>query len=327
MITVADLPSVQRDLYLSRCIRRVEDLPSTVETLRVEWQDMIVSFATNEAISECSVEVAEAISLPVFTRRLESLLDCGAKISETASGASGAEWTLKWSDRISRYGDDERVRCLLCDKIAQIDGETGETIGVLKIKRRSVKAGHAKIRLVPKEDSLQVICRHSSAQGLKAVWKSVLWRLRPQYGGSSENNEQAETPATSRIPEKGFTVVAEPCILVEEYNDGSYYLEALEFLSEQGCEVEVGKDIKEVLPLDFGLEGDLNSSFAVLYCEVAFNKRVPANMPDNLSLSKNGDKIYVAVRKKRAKEFRERAWAMSNWLGLNWDLPELPESK
>jgi len=175
MYAIASLPAVQRDLYLARCLRRVEDAPASVSTLEIKWPDMIVSFATDEAISEASVEVAEEISIAVFTRRMESLLDCGAK----TDGAS--EWVLKYSAPISMFGSVKEVRRLLCDKIASLDGQTGETIGVLKIKRRSVNAGHAKVRLVPAEDSLQLICRHQTAQGLKAVWKSVLWRLRPQY--------------------------------------------------------------------------------------------------------------------------------------------------
>lgn len=186
MYTIANLPAVQRDLFLARCLRRVEDAPKAASTLRVEWPDMVVSFATDEAISEASVEVDEEISIAVFTRRMESLLDCGTRTEGVA------EWVLKYSSHLSDYGSVEEVRRLLCDKIAALNGETGETIGVLKIKRRSVTAGHAKVRLVPAEDSLQLVCRHTTAQGLKAVWKSVLWRLKPLHGTPGNPGNDAE---------------------------------------------------------------------------------------------------------------------------------------
>ncbi len=181
MILIASFPAIQRDLFLSRMIRRDADAPLTVETLSVRWSDMVVVFATDAAISECTVEVAEEISLVTFTGRLEILLDCGGK-------PTGEDWVLKFSAKISTYGDPTQVRRLLCDKIASLDGVTGETIGVMKIKRRSVEKGHAKVRLVPAEDSLQLVVRHQSAQGLKAVWKSCLWRLSPQFGGHSQED-------------------------------------------------------------------------------------------------------------------------------------------
>jgi hypothetical protein len=182
LIVVSNLPAIQRDLYLSRCVRRENDSPTCVDTFHVKWEDMAVSFSSDEAVSEASVEVSPEISIATFTSRMESLLDCGAK----SDGA--AEWTLKWADRVSRYGSVEEVRRLLCDKIASIDGSTGETVGVLKLKRRSVEAGYARVRLVPTEDSLQIVCRHQSAQGLKSVWKSVLWRLSPQYGSGHKED-------------------------------------------------------------------------------------------------------------------------------------------
>jgi len=310
---IANLPAVQRDLYLSRCIRRVEDKPAHVETLKVQWEDMTVSFATNEAISEVSVEVASDISLPVFTKRLESLLDCGAK-------SDSLEWTLKWSDKISRYGEIEQVRRLLCDKVASMDGENGETVGVLKIKRRSVKSGHAKIRLVPGDDSLQVVCRHTNAQGLKAVWKSVLWRLRPQYSSSTSNKEEKNGGQSSGSG-NGYRVTFEPCILVQEGTSDYYYHEAVSFLSRNGYEVETGKDISMVLPLD--LSKSLDSNYAWFFCEVVMDKTIPANMPSDISLQKNDNgKVYVSVRNTYASDFKKKAQAISDWLGLGWNLEE-----
>lgn len=176
MIPVGFFPAVQRDLFLSRCVRRDEDTPINIDTTQVAWDDMIINFESDGSVSQASVEVTEDINILIFTRRLESLLDCGAK----SNGSD--EWVLKFATRMSEYGEVSHVRRLLCDKIASLDVVTGETVGVLKIKRRAVTAGHAKVRLVPAEDSLQLIARHQTAQGLKAVWKSVLWRLRPQHG-------------------------------------------------------------------------------------------------------------------------------------------------
>jgi hypothetical protein len=196
MYVIANLPAVQRDLFLARALRRVEDAPRRSDTLRVEWVDMIVSFASDEAISEASVEVADDISIAVFTSRMESLIDCGAK----TEGA--AEWVLKYSTTISEYGSAGEVRRLLCDKIAALDGATGETIGVLKIKRRSVSAGYAKVRLVPADDSLQLVCRHTTAQGLKAIWKSVLWRLKPLHGTPGIPGNDAEWAELKALSER-----------------------------------------------------------------------------------------------------------------------------
>lgn len=175
-IEIAYLPEIQRDLYLARVYRKKKDTPSYISTYEVAWDDMIVQFASDEDISEAVVAVDQEISLAVLSRRLECLLDCG-----TNSIKDG--WTLKYSSTIQKYGGDAKaIAAKLCDRISSIDPSSGEVIGVMKIKRRSVSKGHAKIRILPKEDSLQIICRHQSSQGLKAVWKSVLWRLDPQYG-------------------------------------------------------------------------------------------------------------------------------------------------
>ncbi len=189
MVVVASLPAVQRDLFLTRCIRRESDQPESVQTQRIEWFDMIVEFATDSAITEASVAVDQEISIAQFSMRMESLLDCGTK----TEGA--AEWVLKFSAPISNYGSTDEVRRLLCDKIASLNPD-GETVGVLKIKRRSVNSGHAKIRISPAEDLFQLVCRHITAQGLKSVWKSVLWRLSPQRGEAEDGFARLERWAT-----------------------------------------------------------------------------------------------------------------------------------
>src|SRR5690606_34058042 len=99
---------------------------------------------------------------------------------------------------------------------------TGETVGVLKIKRRSVSAGHAKVRIAPTEDALQVIARHTSAQGLKAVWKSVLHRLQPPQrqvtaeAAAEEIFSKASTPPPRYAESKFGFIEAEPCIRVNQ---------------------------------------------------------------------------------------------------------------
>lgn len=196
-IVVASLPSVQRDLFLARALRRNEDAPLSVSTLEVAWADMRVAFASDAPTTSATVEVTPIISIVRFSRRLESLLDCGAP----SEGA--AEWVLKYSASISAYGDAAEVRRLLCDKVASLDPGTGETVGVMKLKRRSVAAGYAKVRILPATDSLQLVCRHQTAQGLKAVWKSVLWRLKPQHGTPRAGRvlSSASAPEGEQMPD------------------------------------------------------------------------------------------------------------------------------
>jgi hypothetical protein len=169
---------------------------------------MIINFASDAAIAEASVEVDESISIPVFTRRLESLLDCSVP-------SEAAEWVLKYSAPLSLYSESpQQAVSLLCDKIASIDPASGEVIGVLKIKRRSVTAGHAKVRIVPNSDSLQLICRHTSGQGLKAVWKSVLWRLRPQHGAPGVVGNDAEWAELEALYERqGWSLDSSGCYI------------------------------------------------------------------------------------------------------------------
>lgn len=319
MYIIANLPAVQRDLFLSRAVRNLE--PESIATQEVAWEDMIIKFASDASVSEASVEVAEDISLALFTRRLESLLDCSVK-SEDES-----EWVLKYSARLSRYVKEpaEAIQ-LLCDKIASIDPETGEVVGVLKIKRRSVLAGHAKIRILPEEDSLQLICRHTSGQGLKSVWKSVFWRLNPQFPETRKSKPlELEMVKTETAEENrdGFTfaVISEPCILVEKSTESSYYCNALTFLSQQGYTVASDKDIHMSLPLDLDLS--LDSDFAHFYCEIAFGRVIPPGMPDCLKLQKgdNGAAV-VRIRTTYQKDFRKEAKALSDWLRLGWNIPE-----
>ena len=166
-IPVAQLPCVQRDLYLARALATGKAL--SVSTLNVHWPGARVEFASDEPVSSAVVSVAPSVSVSDFARLLEQALDCWA--------SGEGEWVLKWADRISKHGSPDKVRLALCDRIASLDAETGETVGALKRKRRSVSKGYGTVRLVPAQDSLQIILRHPSAEGLKALWKSVLHRL------------------------------------------------------------------------------------------------------------------------------------------------------
>jgi hypothetical protein len=321
-ISVAILPAIQRDLFLSRCIRRVEDAPTSTETLKIEWKDMTVAFATDATVSEASVEVAEDISLPVFTRRLESLLDCGAK----SEGA--AEWVMKFSCRISGYGSAEEVRRILCDKVASLNANTGETIGVLKIKRRSVDAGHAKVRILPLEDSLQLIVRHTNAQGLKAVWKSVLWRLKPQYGQPKDKPTQQGFASTDKAQ-----VVLPPGILVQgnKYYWNNYVSEVVRLGGTVNIE-KVKKDgVNEFFPLKAnGLQGFgrwsgtywHDSDYSGIYHAAVKICNLSSPIPDGFSMD---NEAQIVVQSRKYTEFREKALKLSQWLRLNWNLPAVPE--
>jgi len=132
---------------------------------------MDVLFKSDAPISSAVVSVAPTVSLTHFAEQFERLLDCYAPTKD------GGEWVLKWAAPISRYGAVAKIRIALCDRIVSLDAETGVTVGALKRKRRSVKQGHGTVRIVPKEDSLQLVLRHPNAQGLKALWKSVFHRL------------------------------------------------------------------------------------------------------------------------------------------------------
>lgn len=169
MIPVAEFNGIMRDLYLARIIKKHAE--GDVSTLRVAFADMVVSFATDDATSNCTVEVSPNIDINVFGARIEEILDCAGIAPE------GAMNVLKWSSRVSDFGTFETVRSSLCDKIAKID--RNETVGVMKIRRRGIETGHAKVRLLRDEDSLQVVVRHTSCQGLKAVWKSVVHKMCP----------------------------------------------------------------------------------------------------------------------------------------------------
>ena len=116
-------------------------------------------------------------------------------------------------------------------------------------------------------------------------------------------------------------MVTGPCILVEKEANSSYYTDALEFLSRQGYEIKVGENIEKILPLDFSL-GRLDNRFAEFYCKIVFST-VPANVPKNLWLREDNE-VFLVVKNEKASYFREKVQALSDWLGLDWKLPEIP---
>ena len=172
---IAECPFIQRDLYIARALRakacalRAKDKPQKISTLEVDWGEVVVSFESDDLIAKAVVSVAKEAKLAEIAPELEQILDCFAP--------GEGEWVIKLADKISRYGKTEDVRIALCDRVILLDPETGETVGALKRKRRSVKLGYGSVRLVPQENTLQLVLRHPSAQGLKALWKSVFFRI------------------------------------------------------------------------------------------------------------------------------------------------------
>lgn len=338
-LPVGNFPAVQRDSYLSRLMRR-DDTPLFADSVRVEWADMRISFSAAEPVAEATIEVLSSISLVTFTQRVERLLDLGAK-------SDGTEWIIKFSCRMSDYGSPEEVRRLLCDQIAQLDGQTGETVGVLKIKRRSVDAGHAKVRLVPAEDLLQVVVRHLTAQGLKAVWKSVLWRLRPQYGApkaadSSAGAEPADSfssarPGASNGAPKA-TITQTPCVQVqcESYHWTSY----AGVVSSLGGEIDITQAQKDGLDVKFSLDANSLNGFGELerdyngkyrwreancsakyFFQVRLLKIPAGGIPAGISIGSTG---FITVTDTRYSAFRQTVLDLVAWLGLRVELPPVP---
>lgn len=161
-------------------LRRINDLPIKTETQIVSWIDMELLFESDTPLSAAVIDVDPDIKIKTFTSRLEMILDTGDIHYQVPLTFQDLPWQLKFSTSISKYKKQpEEVIRLLCDRITSINDD--EIIGFLKIKRRSVNAGHASIRILPKEDLIQVICKHNKSTGLKALWKSVFWRLDPQY--------------------------------------------------------------------------------------------------------------------------------------------------
>lgn len=164
MVPMAQLPLVQRDLYLARALNNGET--TFISTLLVEFPGIWIQFDSDAATGAAVVSVADDVNLKLLAKVMEQLLDCWAP--------GQGEWVLKWSDANKKYGSLQEIQLALCDRIVTIEAD-GTTIGAFKRKRKSVVLGHGTVAI--SRDSFQVILRHTSAQGLKALWKSVFSRL------------------------------------------------------------------------------------------------------------------------------------------------------
>lgn len=312
-ITIASFPAVNRPKYLANCKRK--DKPVRLETAKVIWDDMMVEFADNSTTPECSVSVEKGISLATLTKRLERLLAFGAE--------APGEWVLKYSTQLTNYGGYEHCVQSLCDQIVETDPDEMVTIGVMKIKRKSVKHGHASVKLDEAKNLLALIIRHGNAQGLLSLWKSVFWRLAPQYKACAPSAKTQDADVSLAKPEtrKAIASITQPCVRVNCNRYDSYRSNTINWLSEQGYSVDIDRDkaIEMVLPLSkfkgSNLDYENNANF---YCAVAF-KVVPGGKPGSLYLDQDGK---LVIQENNWDKFVKKAQALSEWLELDWKLSE-----
>lgn len=337
---VAYLPAVQRDLAVARAVRRRHDPLQAANTQTLIWDDMSVHFEADCAVSPAIVEVEPSISIAKFTPRLESLLDCGDRSYKPRNEQE--QWTIKFAAKISTYHSDHReVVRLICDRISSITDD--ETIGVMKIKRRGVKVGHARVRIVPSEDSLQVTARHQTSDGLKAVWKSVFWRLDPQFG-----EHKPKAPAKQKLP-TGMTIVTGFCIwLPVPYS--SKWWEVSKEASLYGAEVDLTQFQRSVDDRPKGLpapiEGNKLKPFGhwssrqfyamtgemvpMYYFSFKLTQLPPGGVPKWLSVdTKDGVPPTMVVKHGSYAIFYSRIKALSAWLDYPFyqELPVPPGHK
>ncbi len=164
---VLSLPFVQRDLFLRRALSYQ---PKAVDTLFVEWDGIRIEFGSSEVISSAQVWVHPGTaSLAQMNQAFERLIDCYAP-------GEGGECVLKYT--FSTQGIcPGAVQLNMFDRISKLDSHTGETVGTFKRKRKSILLGYGTLRFRPNQKQLQVVLRHPSAQGVKALWKSCECRL------------------------------------------------------------------------------------------------------------------------------------------------------
>lgn len=90
------------------------------------------------------------------------------------------------------------------------------------------------------------------------------------------------------------------------------------WLSEQGVEVDLTKDIDVILPLEGFVGRELPyDGRAVFYCRLEFGSRLPAGKPEGIAINGN----VVEVSDSHWRDFASQAKALSDWLGLGWTLP------
>jgi hypothetical protein len=331
MYQIAWLPALQRDLVLARAVKRKNDPLVGATSKLIKYKDMEVLFASDTPISPASVFIDKDISLAIFTKRLESFLDCGQSGYKPTSEAD--QWKLKYADKLSRlHSDAKEVVRLLCDRITTMNDK--EIIGVMKIKRRGVKSGHASIRIVPKEDSLEAIFRHQTSSGLKAIWKSAFWRLDPQYA------KPKTTTARPDKPEELITVVTEPCVLVPLTSYTNEKLTILKKISDkltESVDLTNLSSLKEVtLPLK-AYNLDILGYWSGVSCQSGGNfdraiytfrfkllKLPKGKVPDFLVI-KNDVPPLITCGSYSYALFYERLKKIEKWLGVNTVVVNLPK--
>ncbi len=310
MITIAAFPAINRPSYLSKVNRDKSDLPDILETTQVVWEgEMSVEFADGSETPEATVKVAPGISLALLTKRLERLLAFGV------ADAPG-EWVLKYSDFVAELGGYEACVDCLCDKIVSSKPQEKLTIGVLKLKRRSVKHGHANVKIDGKRGVVSFIIRHANAQGLCSLWKSIFLRLDPQFGDYAVEEAPEEKTSSNGAGLFVDANVVKPCIRVSGQKDRSEINEKIKFLSESGQSVDLSGD-----RIDYRIDyapfkgQELGYNTGVFYASVKLSV-IPSNMPEGLEY--NSDFGGVVVEYRHWKYFAPRAKALSQWLSLGW---------
>src|SRR5271156_5275233 len=110
----AHLMGVRRTQLLAELNRRVFDLPATIRTNFVAWDDTIVTFSEQRDVCSAEVVVDDDIDIVILTSRLEALLNCirGPQPS-----------TITYTTKIGKYGSGAKTRHAFCARNA--NGQTG----------------------------------------------------------------------------------------------------------------------------------------------------------------------------------------------------------
>lgn len=195
---VAYLPALRRERFLPQVLKSL-DKPFEVKTGIVRWTNMsLVMGDGNDPVTEGRVHVnAEELSLTRYVTRMDAILNCCI--------SAQVETVVKYNTPITT-SKSEHIRLHLFDSIVSYDDETGEMVGVLRLRHRSAKHGLARLRLHPTEKpnemNLQVVIRHHHPQGVKGLLHSVLSRVNPQFMSHSKRNLtliQSEWRAVQRL--------------------------------------------------------------------------------------------------------------------------------
>jgi hypothetical protein len=162
----AHLMGVRRTQLLAELNRRVFDLPATIRTNFVAWDDTIVTFSEQRDVCSAEVVVDDDIDIVILTSRLEALLNCirGPQPS-----------TITYTTKIGKYGSVAKARHVLCDEIDK--RTTGETLGRMKPRAHGLAAGMIAVTIRDYQDFLSFECSNSARGRLFGAWMSIVLRL------------------------------------------------------------------------------------------------------------------------------------------------------